>query len=375
MNFPQNKQINKKKVVFLQKHQTYITMNRELRLGNISKYRGELMGFAIIIVMLFHVSLSRNSPWFGLRRMGNLGVDIFFFLSGIGLWYSWTKQQCYRHFYLNRALRIYPAWLIIAGYYYISRFRVGHSSYALPFGGTGDAIADSYIDLAGDILFNWDFWLYDELTFWYVPATMMMYIFAPLYMQLLRKERTFQWLTVLPLMWCIIMMYVVPVHKAVGHIEIFWSRIPIFMLGINCAEAVRQKQTLGKHTWWMILGFFALSLWACVWLEQNRHGKFPLYTERMLYIVMAITTIFIMSEIFDKLENCRLKFLNNFFAWVGGISLEIYLLHVQFVLIPIEKNHWGYWTSFFLTLAISLPIAWIISKICGLIINKVKKLI
>lgn len=344
----------------------------DIQLANISKYRGELMGFAIIIVMLFHVWLSQKSPWFGLRRMGNLGVDIFFFVSGLGLWYSWSKQQLYGKFYLNRALRIYPAWLIIAGYFYISRFHIGHASYALPFGGTGNATADSIIDLAGDVLFNWDFWLHDELTFWYVPATMMMYLFAPLYMQLLRKDRIFQWLAVLPLMWCIIMMYVVPVHKAVGHIEIFWSRIPIFMLGIISAETVRQKQVLSRHTWWMVLGFFALSLWACVWLEQYRHGRFPLYTERMLYIVLAVTTIIIMSKVFDVLADGRLAPINRFFSWVGGFSLEIYLVHVEFFLKPIEKHHLGYWQTFLLTLLVSLPIAWLIHKICTIIINKVK---
>lgn len=345
---------------------------KDYNLNNISKYRGELMGFAIIIVMLFHVSLSKTSPWFGLRRMGNLGVDIFFFLSGIGLWYSWAKQQNFKRFYLNRALRIYPAWLVIAGYYYVSNFRVGHPTYALPFGGTGNAVADSWIDLAGDVLINWDFWLYDELTFWYVPATMMMYLFAPLYMQLLRKDRTFMWLTVLPLMWCIIMMYVVPVHKAVGHIEIFWSRIPIFMLGINCAEAIRQKETMKGHAWWMIVGFFALSLWACVWLEQFRHGRFPLYTERMLYIVLAITTILIMAEVFSRVPERLLKVVNKPIAWVGGISLEVYLLHTKFVLLPLERMHLGYWLTFALLLVISLPIAWIISKICGMVIKRIR---
>lgn len=130
----------------LKKNMYFCTMSiSNIQLGNISKYRGELMGFAIIIVMLFHVSLSKTSPWFGLRRMGNLGVDIFFFLSGIGLWYSWSKQQLYGKFYLNRALRIYPAWLIIAGYFYLSHFHVGRASYALPFGGTGDADRKSVV--------------------------------------------------------------------------------------------------------------------------------------------------------------------------------------------------------------------------------------
>lgn len=317
------------------------------------------MGFAIIIVMLFHVPLSRLDPFFGLRRMGNLGVDIFFFLSGIGLWYSWAKQQDWRRFYLNRALRIYPAWLIVAGYFYISRFH-----------GTTTA---SYVDLAGDIIVNWDFWLHDELTFWYVPATMMLYLFAPPYMELVRRHPIYRWLVVLPLMWCIIVQYVAPVHQAVGHIEIFWSRVPIFFLGINFAEAVRQKREIDKQAWWMIIGLFALSLWACIWLEQMRHGRFPLYTERMLYIVLAITTILIMSKVFDWLCGSKAgTYVNKCFAWVGGISLEIYLVHVQFVLNPLQQYRLGYWPTFFATLAISLPVAWIISKVCSVVINKLK---
>ncbi len=317
------------------------------------------MGFAIIIVMLFHVPLSRLDPFFGLRRMGNLGVDIFFFLSGIGLWYSWAKQQDWRRFYLNRALRIYPAWLIVAGYFYISRFH-----------GTTTA---SYVDLAGDIIVNWDFWLHDELTFWYVPATMMLYLFAPPYMELVRRHPIYRWLVVLPLMWCIIVQYVAPVHQAVGHIEIFWSRVPIFFLGINFAEAVRQKREIDKQAWWMIIGLFALSLWACIWLEQMRHGRFPLYTERMLYIVLAITTILIMSKVFDWLCGSKAgTYVNKWFAWVGGISLEIYLVHVQFVLNPLQQYRLGYWPTFFATLAISLPVAWIISKVCSVVINKLK---
>lgn len=336
------------------------------------------MGFAIIIVMLFHVNLPRGDAFFGLRRMGNVGVDIFFFLSGIGLWYSWAKNQDWKRFYFNRAVRIYPAWLIIAGYFYLSRFTIGKPSYALPFGGTGNAVADSWIDLLGDIAFNWDFWLHDELTFWYVPATMMLYLFAPPYMQMIRRWPTYRWLAVLPLMWCIVMQYVTPVHDAVGHIEIFWSRVTIFLLGINIAEAVRQKQRLEKEAWWMVLGLFAFSLWACVWLEQMKHGRFPLYTERMLYIVLAVTTILLMSELFDRvgrstlaLSRFRPSLFNKIFAWVGGISLEIYLVHVEFILKPLTKYHLGYWPTFWLTLIISLPIAWLVSKVCGQIIKRI----
>lgn len=332
------------------------------------------MGFAIIIVMLFHVSTPRADAFYGLRRMGNLGVDIFFFLSGVGLWYSWARQQDWRRFYYNRLVRIYPAWLIIAGYFYLSHFNPAKPSYPLPFGGTGSAVADSYIDLLGDILFNWDFWLHDELTFWYVPATMMLYLLAPPYMELVRRHPVFRYLVVLPLMWCIIVQYVTPVHQAVGHIEIFWSRVPIFFLGINSAEMIRQKKTVDAQAWWMVALFFLVSLSSCVWLEQMRHGKFPLYVERMLYIVLAITTILIMSEAFDRMKGVargRLS-LNGVFAWVGGISLEMYLFHVEFVLKPLERQHLGYWPTFLLTLAATLPVAYVVSRVASWGVKGVK---
>ena len=339
-------------------------MNYEL----ISRRRSELMGFAIIIVMLFHVNTPRADAFFGLRRMGNLGVDIFLFLSGIGLWFSWAKQQNWKRFYINRALRIYPAWLLVAGYFYISHFHYGHPRYALPFGGTGDAGVDSVIDLVGEVLFNWDFWLHDELTFWYVPATMMLYIFAPMYMELVRRWPVYRWLVVLPLMWPIMVQYITPIHQAVGHIEIFWSRVPIFFLGINIAESIRQKKTIDRAAWPMVVGLFVVSLGACVWLEQMRHGRFPLYTERMLYIVLAVTTVLIVSKLSNPLL-CRAL------AWVGGISLEIYLVHIEFILKPLYRLHLGYWPTALLLIAISLPVAWIVAQVSNRIGSLLRRLV
>ena len=87
---------------------------KDIELENISRYRGELMGIAMLFIILFHVSLPRNDLFFGLRRMGNIGVDMFLFLSGIGLWFSWIKTPSARHFFMKRYLRVYPAWLIVA---------------------------------------------------------------------------------------------------------------------------------------------------------------------------------------------------------------------------------------------------------------------
>jgi hypothetical protein len=66
---------------------------KDIDLVNISRFRAEHMGMAMLFVILFHVGLPRWSDFYGLRRMGNLGVDMFLFLSGVGLWFSWAKRS------------------------------------------------------------------------------------------------------------------------------------------------------------------------------------------------------------------------------------------------------------------------------------------
>ena len=227
------------------------------------------------------------------------------------------------------------------------------------------------IDLIGDITINWDFWLHDELTFWYIPATMMLYLFAPFYMELIRRNPIYRWLPVAMIMWCVIVQWVTPIHQAVGHIEIFWSRVPIFFIGINMGESIRQKESLDKNAIWLILIMFIVSLSACIYLEQVRHGRFPLFVERMLYIPLTISGIILLIRLLRLIpDTTRIP---SMLTFVGGISLEIYLIHVQFILVYIEKYHLGYWPTFLLCLAISLPAAWLLSKAISFIMKPIEK--
>ena len=330
---------------------------KDIELANISRFRGELMGAAMLFIILFHVALPREDAFFGLRRMGNVGVDMFLFLSGIGLWFSWMKNPSAKHFFIRRYLRIYPTWLIIACLFYIPTFQGGSTW--------------NWIYLFGEITINWGFWLHDELNFWYIPATMMLYLFAPAYMELIKRHPIYRWLPVVMIMWCILVQYVTPIHQAVGHLEIFWSRVPIFFIGINMGEMVRQKQTLDGASIWMIWLMFLMTLLASIFLEQEKHGMFPLFLERMLYIPLTITSILLLNRIFRRTPG----WFNKGFMFVGALSLECYLLHIHFVLKYIEPYHLGYWPTFFLCIGITLPAAWILSKIAGWISKELAKFI
>ena len=328
----------------------------DIELANVSRFRGELMGAAMLFIMLFHVSLPRWDMFFGLRRMGNIGVDIFLFLSGVGLWFAWMKRANMKHFFRRRYIRIYPAWLIIACLYYIPRFH------------GGDLMA--WIDLIGDITINWDFWLHDELTFWYIPATMMLYLFAPAYMELIRRHPIYRWLPVAMIMWCILVQWVTPIHHAVGHLEIFWSRVPIFFIGINMGEMVRKKLQIDGTGIYLIILLFVMALASSLFLEQVRHGEFPLYIERMLYIPLTVTSILLLNRVFRRTP----AWVNRCFRFVGALSLECYLIHIHFVLDYIP-HEWTYWPTFLVCLVATIPMAWVLSKVAGWISDGIDRLL
>ena len=322
-----------------------------IELANISRFRAEQMGAAMLFVILFHVALDRGDPFYGLRRCGNVGVDIFLFLSGVGLWFSWVKTPDVLRFYRRRLLRIVPTWIVVATAFYLPDY-LGARRFS-----------HSIVDLIGDITINWDFWLHDELTFWYVPAIMALYLVAPWYMRLIQSRPVYRWLPLLMVIWCVMVQWVLPIHHAVGHIEIFWSRVPIFFIGINFGEMVRTRRQLPGEAVWLLLVTFLMTFGTCLYLEQVRHGQFPLFVERMLYIPFTVCTVLVMNRIFRRTP----QWVNRLFRFVGALSLEAYLIHIHFVLVYVQPYHLGYWLTFLVTVAITLPIAWLLQRLIGLV--------
>ena len=428
----------------------------------LSRYRAALMGLAMLFVMFFHVPMAKGELMYGLVRLGNIGVDMFLFLSGIGLWFSWTKsvsriEDSYRgcegtgvrgyengneapnvnlapshlrtsaptdgnlapsrprtsvpsricSFYRKRLLRIYPAWIIIACLYYIPDFfgtdLFGQFDYA-----TGadwhSTKSPNVLHLIGNILVNWSFWRIDDGAFWFIPSIMAMYVFAPFYMELIRRHPVYRWMPVVAMVWAVMVQYMPPIHEAVGHIEIFWSRIPIFLIGINCGELVKQKKPIEPSVLWLLLITFGLSLWMCIEFENHWRGHFPLFLERMVYIPLCISCMLLVCKFFSGYEDCprgcegtevrrrenqrsaptgkansneglgsnlvpphpRTSAPSNIIrslTFIGGISLEIYLVHAQFVLRYLTPMKLGYCLTVVLLIAISLPLAWLLKRL------------
>ena len=76
----------------------------------VSKYRNSLMGLAILWVVFYHGPVVKIPILHHIQELGYLGVEIFFTLSGFGLYYAWNKSHNICHFYGRRILRIIPSY-------------------------------------------------------------------------------------------------------------------------------------------------------------------------------------------------------------------------------------------------------------------------
>lgn len=96
----------------------------QFNVQNISKYRGQLMGIATLLVIFGHsvgngVAMPR---WMeSLCGLSSVGVDIFLLVSGLELWYSLTSLngnnfERVNIWYLRRYKRILIPYLIIIGF-------------------------------------------------------------------------------------------------------------------------------------------------------------------------------------------------------------------------------------------------------------------
>ena len=95
-----------------------------------SKYRNQLFGIAIILILIFH---SNNYIAYGSSRVIidrlNIGVEMFLFLSGMGLYFSYSKKPTYFQFEKKRFLTVGIVYLIASLPFCIWQNIVEHRSF------------------------------------------------------------------------------------------------------------------------------------------------------------------------------------------------------------------------------------------------------
>ena len=289
-------------------------LNRELSYTCGSAARRALMGFAIICIMLCHSTVSFSGELGrhiseAMHQFFQFGVDIFFFLSGLGLYCSFSENSNPRLFYKKRFLRIMPAYFTVTAAGFIIRL------IARPYE------LEEYLHEHTLVSFYTD----NVLTVWFIAAIVTLYLIFPLlYLLLKQRPKIFAVLLILSI--------IIPVtlslmeHWKLFSVTwangIFFIRIPVFLAGMMYAQSLRDGKT---HRIKLGTALLALLLSSGAFILNVTFNRANMWVvSRLIFGIIAVCTVFILGTLFTEHSNGRAVHVLN---ELGAVTLNIYLIN------------------------------------------------
>lgn len=275
----------------------------------ISKYRTELMGGAILWIMIYHMWIHTGfAPFDVLCNNGYAGVDIFLFLSGFGLCFSQYKTLL--EFYRKRALRILPAyWLMVILFFLI---------------GGEQNILDTHRWIQMFLqLSTLGYWINKGYWLWYISAIALLYLSFP-YLFHIAERYSYKGF----LFFLIIAFTSNTVNSYLPErMELFTNRIPVFYLGIILGiERIKNKnENMNKN--YRIIALTSIICWVigAVMRYYNIVSQQWVLIS-LTYIPLAVSVpvlCYYCSFLYGHLNKFTIKGLK----YLGTYSLEIYIIH------------------------------------------------
>lgn len=269
-------------------------------LADISKYRSELMGWAIVWIMMLHFRFILIKPLGFIAQYGYAGVEIFMLVSGFGLYYSLDKNDNIGQYFKRRILRIFPVYYIIGFFASVFLFHDGIFTYLFRCSTIG-------------------FWIGDPFWEWYVPSIVALYMVAPL----LKKAIDNNHISLIALM-CVLIIavsYYIVANEIVGakapHFFLLY-RIPAFVLGMICAYWIKNDISVRYYYIILLIGIPCFIL-----LFPLHHAIYNFKYLSILFLLPVFTIIFITLSKY-------IKIINPVLSTIGKASLEIYLIQAIF---------------------------------------------
>lgn len=281
--------------------------------NRISRYKSQLMGIAILIVVYGHYfyyhSGLQSYQFLNPTMWYTIGsVDIFIFLSGFGIWRSLSRNGDPLQFMQRRLSRLLPAYLpfilLFCGFCFLT--------------GT----MNKWQVLGNLTTFGWWAQMGGQFN-WYIPSLIVMYLLSPLFYRIIEAYgRKSLW--VIPLMWLIS-------AGCVGtSLMIGVSRFPVYFLGMYLGRQAAEGVALTKKQLW-ISGIAAvasmLALYVFVQIIPDGLSRYGLWWHPYLFSTPGC--LFFTSWCLQKHEAWKpTRMLNRGLAYLGSRSFEIYLWHI-----------------------------------------------
>lgn len=278
----------------------------------ISKYRSFIMGMAILWVAWFHTDMMTGNACVDFfRQIGYGGVDIFFFLSGVGAYFSLKKNTDVASFMKRRAIRILPSYypFIVA---WIIMMKLTGEMY-----GT---------EIIGNLtMLGW--WHGGRSQFnWYVSAIWLFYLLAPVIVGTIENARN-KFFTTVAIMTAALVASVAFFHTL---LLTAFSRVPIFVLGIFTGYLLYQKLYENNLIFvllnvLMLVGFAVLFF--CFAYMSGSMWNYGLWWYPFIMITPGLVVdLGLLANLLEK--NGLLSYAKKGVECLGDASFEIYLIHI-----------------------------------------------
>ena len=329
-----------------------------------SKYRTELMGIAAICILFFHMTMNHGNGMFCadiilgdsiintilylVINQLNIGVEIFLFVSGIGLYYAYEKKPNFKEYYIKRIVNVYLTAIIISLF-----FR------SIPFILLNDFNLKSFV-LS---VFSLKWILGISLENWYVSFAMIMYLIYPLLYKLIKKFEGRKYTKiVIALILVLYMQLLWYIKNTVFYetYEIGLTRIPIFISGCYAGYLVKNNK---KITWEVyLLAIIGVTLKAYFYKGYTYDIQSRLSSFFFAFFILLFAICFL---------NIMPQFILKALKWIGNMSLELYLVHIVFAGICLDYfPEYCNTITYLITVIAAIPISWGISKFRIFIIGK-----
>lgn len=312
------------------------TNTSPLHWGLVSKYRNQLFGFAILWIMCMHsreftpipdnALLSQSMLYDGIILVGGVGVDMFLFLSGIGLFYALEKKPTLRQFYFHRFQRLLIPYCVIGTAFWVFKDLC--------------LVWKPIRFLANLSLLS--FFVKGNGLFWYIALMIPLYLAAPWFYHLC-KGSSRKPLLAAAFFGCLALNYLFAYCTPTffDNSEKALTRVFIFIVGCYFGSIVAQDRPMSRK--WGIFCLLALTCHDFLPALARASGLMPdTIARRLWHNAAGFALCILLPVVLEVLQSDRLNRLLGFF---GTISLELYLSHMAFkstikALFP-EFVHWS----------------------------------
>ena len=310
--------------------------HKRFNLYAISEARNVIFGIATLWIGLFHSWDLSLEPYTSneflikslkfFRGTGNVGVDMFLFLSGIGLFFSFSKDSNVVSFWKKRLMRVLPTAFLIAAFYFSFRYVNGKCASGVKF----------YVSR---MTFTY-FFLKGERVFWFISLILALYIVFPIFYKIIEKYRLVGMLGLVALIiGCnFILRGAAPGFYSMW--EVALCRIPSFVIGIWAGKFVMEKKEIDARWLWLFLGIAIVMLVLVFNYEPIIKSLVPGYNKKVetMYIwmyryegtILGLALVVLDSYVIKAIRSRgMLNVLRNFFEFVGMYSMEYYMIYLN----------------------------------------------